>query len=133
MSESKQQWTPGPWEWVGRDLESNYPGHYAAVIETGVSCGAHCYGGSVDLKISEADAKLIAAAPELVEVARESRAAMVAYLEDHSHIAPEHCYATGPKTGNEFHDLVRCPGCCAQDAFTGLISKIDAALAKAGA
>lgn len=58
--------TPGPWEWVGRDLESNSPGHYAAVIETTVSCGQFCYGGSVNLKVSDADARLIAAAPRLL-------------------------------------------------------------------
>ncbi|MGS1028808.1 hypothetical protein [Burkholderia glumae] len=62
---------------------------------------------------------------------RESRAAMAAYLEDHPHVSPHDCYATGPKTGDGYHDLVRCPGCCAQDAFMSLIAGIDAALAKA--
>ncbi|WP_070105587.1 hypothetical protein [Burkholderia plantarii] len=60
---------------------------------------------------------------------RESRAAMAAYLEDHPHVSPYDCYATGPKTGDQYHDIVRCPDCCAQDTFTGLIAKIDAALA----
>jgi hypothetical protein len=64
MSENKH--TPGPWEWVGRDLESNFPGHYAAVIETTVSCGQFCYGGSVELTISDEDKRLIAAAPDLL-------------------------------------------------------------------
>lgn len=59
--------TPGPWEWVGRDLESNFPGHYESVIESTVSCGSFCYGGSVDMKISDADRCLIAAAPDLLE------------------------------------------------------------------
>jgi hypothetical protein len=59
--------TPGQWEWIGRDFESNCPGHYEAVIESTVSCGSFCYGGTVDMKISDADRRLIAAAPELPE------------------------------------------------------------------
>lgn len=27
------------------------------------------------------------------------------------HIAPDHCYSTGPLTGNAYHDLVECPEC----------------------
>ncbi|MEB2535869.1 hypothetical protein SB394_02670 [Burkholderia sp. BCCIQ04A] len=63
MNEIKH--TPGPWEWVGNDLESNFPGHYESVIEATVDCGNFCYGGSVNLKISDADARLIAAAPDM--------------------------------------------------------------------
>lgn len=74
MSEIKH--TPGPWEWVGRDLESNFPGHYESVMETTVSCGQFCYGGSVDLKISAADKRLIAAAPELLTVAHDFEEAL---------------------------------------------------------
>lgn len=85
MSESKQQWTPGPWEWVGRDLESKHPDHFVPVIETGVDCGSFCYGGSVDLKISDANAKLIAAAPELVEALRDSLI-MIGRLKKHCQI-----------------------------------------------
>jgi hypothetical protein len=58
--------TSGPWEWVGRDLEQK-GGEYKTVIGTEVSCGQFCYGGSVDMKISDADARLIAAAPEMLE------------------------------------------------------------------
>lgn len=83
------------------------------------------------LAMTQERARLFAAAPELSELAKEARTAMTAYLEDHPHNAPHDCYATGPKTGDEFHDLVRCPGCCAENAFTALIAKIDAALAKA--
>lgn len=68
--------TPGPWEWVGRDLESNFPGHYASVIETSVSCGQFCYGGSIDLKMSDADARLIAAAPELLNAVEKQHRAI---------------------------------------------------------
>lgn len=68
--------TPGPWEWVGRDLESNFLGHYASVIETSVSCGQFCYGGSVDLKISAADKRLIAAAPDLLNAVEKQHRAI---------------------------------------------------------
>ncbi|WP_186157925.1 hypothetical protein [Burkholderia gladioli] len=78
-------------------------------------------------------ARKFSAAPELVEIAIKARAALAAYLDDHPHVSPHDCYATGPKSGDAYHDLVRCPGCCAQEAFTGLIAGIDAALANAGA
>ncbi|NBI44950.1 hypothetical protein [Burkholderia sp. ISTR5] len=63
---------------------------------------------------------------------RDAHAAMAAYLYDHPHVAPSDCYATGPKTGDAFYDLVRCPGCCAQNAFTELIEKIDSMLKARG-
>lgn len=80
---------------------------------------------------SPANGDVLATAPELIDLVKEARAAMTAYLEDHQHNAPHDCYATGPKTGDEFHDLVRCPGCCAEKAFSSLVGKVDAALAKA--
>lgn len=27
------------------------------------------------------------------------------------HVAPYDCYASGPMTGNVYHDLVECPAC----------------------
>lgn len=80
---------------------------------------------------SECNLRLAAAAPELLDIASETRIAAAAYLEDHPHVAPDDCYATGPKTGNDYHDLVRCPGCQADASFRALIAKIDAAIAKA--
>jgi hypothetical protein len=62
--------TPGPWEWVGRDLEQK-GGEYKTVIGSEVSCGAFCYGGSVDMTVSESDARLIAAAPDLLAALRD--------------------------------------------------------------
>lgn len=77
--------TPGPWEWVGHDLESNSPGYLESVIETTVDCMSYCYGGCVKLKISDADARLIAAAPELFEaldeLLREAVVLSADYLE----------------------------------------------------
>jgi hypothetical protein len=29
------------------------------------------------------------------------------------HIAPEHCYSTGPLTGDVIYDLISCPSCAA--------------------
>ncbi|MGS1071493.1 hypothetical protein [Burkholderia glumae] len=125
MSESKQQWTPGPWE-----IERNRSGTLITAIGPIV---AEEYAGIASLDVSEKDANLAKAAPDLAEIAIKARAALAAYLDDHPHVSPHDCYATGPKTGDQYHDLVRCPGCCAQEAFTGLIAGIDAALAKAGA
>ncbi|WP_431018206.1 hypothetical protein [Burkholderia gladioli] len=65
MSESKQQWTPGPWYVIGKhpDCEIRYVGlnpdnRHSMEI-------AVLYGAEGDEQ--EANAKLIAAAPELVE------------------------------------------------------------------
>ncbi len=60
--------SPGPWEWVGNCLESKAPGHYESVLEAKVSCGQFCYGGSVELTISDADKKLIEACPDLLMI-----------------------------------------------------------------
>jgi len=64
MNEIKH--TPGPWKWSGRELEQD-GGDYKDVIHTEVSCGQFCYGGCVDMTVSDADKLLIAAAPELLE------------------------------------------------------------------
>jgi hypothetical protein len=57
--------TPGPWKWSGRELEQE-AGEYKEVIHTEVSCGSYCYGGCVDMTISDADKRLIEAAPDLL-------------------------------------------------------------------
>lgn len=53
--------TPGPWEWDGRDLCNRYD----TVIEPTVECSHYCYGGTPRLGLNDADAALIAAAPDL--------------------------------------------------------------------
>lgn len=65
-----------------------------------------------------ADARLIAAAPDLLEALKEGRRA----IGDHA--APGDCYATGPLTGGIIRDLISCPAC-------SFIEMHDAAIAKA--
>jgi hypothetical protein len=38
------------------------------------------------------------------------------------HIAPEHCYSTGPLTGNSYRDLVECPACSFISVYDALLS-----------
>lgn len=67
---------------------------------------------------AQANARLIAAAPELLEALREGRRA----IGDHH--APNDCYATGPLTGDDYRDLVECPAC-------RFIAMYDAAISRA--
>lgn len=66
----------------------------------------------------EANARLIAAAPGLLEALHAGRRAIG------NHSAPGDCYATGPMTGDPIKDLVQCPACI-------FIEMYDAAIAKA--
>ncbi|WP_186268090.1 hypothetical protein [Burkholderia gladioli] len=74
MSESKQQWTPGPWGWDDRYPSSNTGEKTWSLI------GANGYGilscdgeeNSPQGLNDDANAKLIAAAPELVEALRRT-------------------------------------------------------------
>lgn len=123
MSEIKH--TPGPWQFD--------EGHCSAfpMLCLYAADNMNPFHGTRSDEEQNANARLIAAAPELLDIASETRIAAAAYLEDHPHVAPHDCYATGPKTGNDYHDLVRCPGCQADASFRALIAKIDAAIAKA--
>lgn len=60
MSEAKH--TPGPWE-IRRG--------YDTIIDSIGPCIPEEYAGSAWLKLSEADARLIAAAPELLEALKQ--------------------------------------------------------------
>lgn len=110
--------TPGPW-----DLDHPRDGHITGddyhIISAG--CGFFAAGASgfrLTGFASEADARLLVAAPELLDALIEARRAIG------MHNAPNDCYATGPLTGDEFRDLVQCPACSA-------IAMYDAAIAKA--
>ncbi len=105
--------TPGPWhidlDYIIAacqfDADGYAHGHIAQVTQS--------FYGDYD-----ADLRLIAAAPELLEALKIGRRAIG------EHNAPSDCYATGPLTGNHFADLVQCPACL-------FIHMYDAAVAKA--
>ena len=66
----------------------------------------------------EANANLIAVAPELLAALEEGRRAIG------EHFAPNDCYATGPMTGNEFRDFVQCPACSFIAMYDDAIAKV---------
>jgi hypothetical protein len=112
--------TPGPWslkDWTAHDQH----GAIEACGTQVVDANGHLVSAATVEDPSEgeeANARLIAAAPELLEALKEARRAIG------MHNAPNDCYATGPLTGNEYRDLVECPACSA-------IAMYDAAIAKA--
>jgi hypothetical protein len=105
--------TPGPWR-VGpvddtRVEDAN--GNEVAQIDGD-------YNHPDTWPLMEANARLIAAAPDLLAALHEGRRAIG------DHFAPNDCYATGPLTGNHYRDLVECPAC-------SFIAIYEAAIAKA--
>lgn len=109
--------TPGEWSVHARPDGSEY-GHH--VTSHGLTICAVTYQLPDSNGESEriANARLIAAAPELLKALHEGRRAIG------DHFAPNDCYATGPLTGDGFRDLVQCPAC-------SFIAMYDAAIAKA--
>lgn len=109
---NETKFTPGPWSQGSRNRDCVWlqgkkePGHGMGEGFDWIDCN------------SEANARLIAAAPDLLEALHEGRRA----IGDHH--AQNDCYATGPMTGNAFRDLVECPAC-------SFIAMYDAAIAKA--
>lgn len=109
--------TPGPWkadrlhpEFVSADVAVRYV-DAPSREEVCTLYGARGTEG-------EANARLIAAAPELLAVLHEGRRAIG------DHFAPDHCYATGPVTGDAIRDLIQCPAC-------SFIAMYDIVIAKA--
>jgi hypothetical protein len=47
---------------------------------------------------------------------RRLKKALALYKDAYPHRAPDDCFATGPKTGDPYLDLVVCPGCEAEKA-----------------
>lgn len=68
----------------------------------------------------------------LIDMYRAQRDALLAALKAArraigDHIAPEHCYATGPLTGGSIRDLVQCPACSAISMYEAVIASIESA------
>ena len=61
--------TPGPWEWIGYDLEQTFDAGGAIVMEA--TCENPHLGGVVNVEITPEDERLIAAAPELARALAE--------------------------------------------------------------
>ena len=61
--------TPGPWEWIGYDLEQTFDAGGAIVMEA--TCENPHLGGVVNVEITPEDERLIAAAPELAQALAE--------------------------------------------------------------
>ena len=61
--------TPGPWEWIGYDLEQTFEAGGAIVMEA--TCENPHLGGVVNVEITPEDERLIAAAPELAQALAE--------------------------------------------------------------
>ena len=61
--------TPGPWEWIGYDLEQTFEAGGAIVMDT--TCENPHLGGVVNVEITPEDERLIAAAPELAQALAE--------------------------------------------------------------
>ena len=61
--------TPGPWEWIGYDLEQTFDAGGAIVMEA--TCENPHLGGVVNVEITPEDERLIAAAPGLAQALAE--------------------------------------------------------------
>ena len=61
--------TPGPWEWIGYDLEQTFEAGGAIVMDA--TCENPHLGGVVSVEITPEDERLIAAAPELAQALAE--------------------------------------------------------------
>lgn len=121
--------TPGPWDawhmngagWqIGTEdqvlrVKKGDFGSYGNIASLAWTSGLGSRPGWQERE--EANARLLAAAPDLLEALEAARAAL-------AHDVPNSCWATGPLTGDLIEDLVVCPGCRA-------LSRIDKALAKA--
>ena len=61
--------TPGPWEWIGYDLEQTFEAGGAIVMDA--TCENPHLGGVVNVEITPEDEALIASAPELAQALAE--------------------------------------------------------------
>lgn len=111
--------TPGPWIAEGDDVISTRPMRFNLTTAGTPVIARVCKHEDAESGFPyEANARLIAAAPELLEVLHEGRRAIG------DHYAPSDCYATGPLTGDEFRDLVQCPACSFIAMYDAVIAKV---------
>lgn len=107
MSDTKH--TPGPWEWEREFEDAGRPGHHYTRPASSVLI---IYGdGHEDCwrleGASDANARLIAAAPELLEACKEL-AQTVGYSWAGTHWQCMGCHAHGPKPNHVNHEG-HCP------------------------
>jgi hypothetical protein len=105
--------TPGPWRYwpcVERSAKNDY---------VQIAAGAQEVAQVRIRSVTEADLRLMVAAPDLLGALKEARRAIG------DHYAPNDCYATGPITGDPFRDLVQCPACSAIAMYDEVIAKIE--------
>lgn len=109
------KYTPGPWSFH----RAPYPvdGEFDCAIRAGGQMIAETFGrsGETSRHDSEANARLIAAAPEMLEALKLAREA----------IDNEACRSTGSNMGNRVEDLIVCPGCRAINAVNAVIAKAE--------
>ena len=115
LTDLRQGHTPGEWEALEGALSDEH-----ILILSGDYAIAKVYAEEEGMEaVNRANARLIAAAPDMLEALHEGRRAIG------DHFAPNDCYATGPVTGDPIRDLVECPAC-------SFIAMHDAVLAKIG-
>lgn len=111
-----QKYTPGPWH-RSKDIRGNWWHIGAGNQAVATVHAASKKRNEPYASIFEANANLIASAPELLAALEEGRRAIG------DHFAPNDCYATGPLTGDEFRDLVQCPACSFIAMYEDVIAK----------
>lgn len=110
------QHTQGPWNVIG---DAGHPSN-ARITAISRRHIAKVYALSLDAdSICEANARLIAAAPELLEALRSARHA----IGDHH--APGDCYSTGPVTGNFVIDHLSCPACSFLARYDAVMRRME--------
>ena len=108
--------TPGPWICYADVQSTDHNWHIVTTAnKIRVLANVHIEPGN---ESDAANARLIAAAPEVIEVLKEGRRAIG------DHWAPNDCYATGPITGDSYRDLVQCPACSFIGMYEAVMTKI---------
>lgn len=85
--------TPGPWSWWTSNSVKRLTAQRGQ--DGGVLSAVRCSDGVADIEVSEADARLIAAAPELLAVAKTAIGALAAARYLVTRYAPGHSWLAG--------------------------------------